>query len=228
MNCEFLSRMEEVLAFSALPAAPECPRLCFDETSKQLVKEVRPPLPMRLGHPQRYDYEDQRNGVVNLFLAYDMDAGQRHVTVTETRTRVDFAHQMKALLTGPYRDKKKVWVVLDNLNTHSPASFYEAFPAEEARELVERVEFLSTPKHAGTLWVWLNQAEIELSVLQGQCLNRKRGEKEMLKREVAAWQEPRNRAGTKIKWCFRGEDACMKLKRLSHIWSSSRQNEFSS
>jgi hypothetical protein len=210
VSAEFVWRMEEVLEFYGEAPDPHCPRLCFDETSKQMVKEVRPPTPMAPGQPERFDGEYQRNGVVNLFLAYNMDTGQRHVSVTQQRTKRDFAEEIKALLTGPYASAWKLRILLDNLNTHTPASFYEAFPAEEARALVERVEFIYTPRHGS----WLNQAEMEFAALKTQCLDRRLGDGETVKREVAVWQQRRNAAKTRIKWCFRVEDARTKLKRL--------------
>ena len=210
--------MEAVLDLYAEVADPKRPRVCFDETTKQLVAEVRDPLPMSPGQVERYDYEYHRNGVTNLFLCYSPDhpaGGWRHVEVTEQRTKVDFAHQMKALVEGHFPDAETIRVVLDNLNTHTPASLYEAFPPEEARRLVERLEFIHTPKHAS----WLNQAEIELSVLASQCLDRRISEAATLKREVAAWQERRNRAGTVIDWLFDLTDARTKLKHLSPLAS---------
>ena len=185
--------MEAVLDLYAEPADPKRPRVCFDETTKQLVAEVRDPLPMAPGQVERYDYEYRRNGVANLFLHYSPDhpaGGWRHVAVTEQRTKVDFAHQLKALVDEHFPDAQKVRVVLDNLNTHTPASLYEAFAPEEARRLAERLEFIHTPKHAS----WLNQAEIELSVIASQCLDRRIADAATLKREIAAWErasEPR-------------------------------------
>ena len=205
--------MEAVLDLYAEPTDPKRPRVCFDETSKQLVAEVRDPLPMTPSQVERYDYEYQRNGVANLFLHYSPDhptGGWRHVEVTQQRTKLDFAHQMQALVDVHFPDAERIRVVLDNLNTHTPAALYDAFPPEQARRLVERLEFIHTPKHAS----WLNQAEIELSVLASQCLDRRIADTAKLKREVSAWQERRNRAGTVIRWLFNLEDARTKLKRL--------------
>jgi DDE superfamily endonuclease len=205
--------MEAVLDLYAEPADPKRPRVCFDETTKQLVAEVRDPLPVTPGQVERYDYEYHRNGVANLFLHYSPDhpaGGWRHVEVTQQRTRVDFAHQMQALVEVHFPNAERIRVVLDNLNTHTPAALYEAFPPEQARRLVERLEFIHTPKHAS----WLNQAEIELSVLASQCLDRRIADAAVLKREVGAWNARRNRAGTVIQWLFNLADARTKLKHL--------------
>ena len=205
--------MEAVLDLYAEPTDPLRPRVCFDETTKQLVAEVRDPLPMSPGQVERYDDEYRRNGVANLFLCYSPDhpaGGWRHVEVTQQRTKVDFAHQMKALVEVHFPAAEKVRVVLDNLNTHTPAALYEAFPPEEARRLVERLEFIHTPKHAS----WLNQAEIELGVLASQCLDRRIPDTAALKREVGAWEVARNRVGTVIEWLFKLTDARTKLKHL--------------
>jgi hypothetical protein len=213
VSAEFVYRMEAVLDLYAEVTDPLRPRVCFDETTKQLVAEVRDPLPMTPGQVERYDYEYRRNGVANLFLCYSPDhpaGGWRHVEVTQQRTKVDFAHQMKALVDVHFPAAEQVRVVLDNLNTHTPAALYEAFPPEEARRLAERLEFIHTPKHAS----WLNQAEIELGVLAGQCLDRRIPDAAALKREVGAWEAARNRVGTVIEWLFKLTDARTKLKHL--------------
>jgi hypothetical protein len=213
VNAEFVWRMEAVLDLYAEPSDPKRPRVCFDEATKQLVAEVRPPRPIEPGQPARYDYEYQRNGVANLFLSYSPDhpaGGWRHVDVTAQRTKSDFALQMKALVDEHFPDAEVVRVVLDNLNTHSPASLYEAFEPAEARRLVEKLEFIYTPKHAS----WLNQAEIELSVLRAQCLDRRIADPVTLAAESGAWEEERNAAGTVTKWLFRVADARTKLKHL--------------
>jgi hypothetical protein len=213
VNAEFVWRMEAVLDLYAEPSDPQRPRVCFDEATKQLVAEVRPPQPLEPGQPARYDYEYRRNGVANLFLAYSPDhpaGGWRHVGVTEHRMKPDFALQMKALVDEHFPAAEVVRVVLDNLNTHSPAALYEAFDPAEARRLVEKLEFIYTPKHAS----WLNQAEIELSVLRAQCLDRRIGDPVTLGAETTAWEEERNAAGTVTKWLFRVADARTKLKHL--------------
>jgi transposase len=205
--------MEAVLQLYAETSDPEHPRVCFDETSKQLVQEVRPPQPAAPGQPARYDYEYQRNGVANLFLFYSPDhaaGGWRHVEVTEQRTKIDFAHQMKALADEHFPEAKTIRVVLDNLNTHTPAALYEAFEAEEARRLTSRLEFVYTPKHGS----WLNQAELELAALTRQCLEERVPDVPTLRRQVAAWEAPRNEAGLIIRWLFRVAHARTKLKHL--------------
>lgn len=205
--------MEAVLDLYAEPSDPKRPRVCFDEATKQLVAEVRPPQPLEPGQPARYDYEYQRNGVANLFLSYSPDhpaGGWRHVAVTAHRAKPDFARQMKALVDEHFPDAEIVRVVLDNLNTHSPAALYEAFEPAEARRLVEKLEFIYTPKHAS----WLNQAEIELSAFRAQCLDRRIGDAGTLAEESSAWEAERNAAGLVIKWLFRVADARTKLKHL--------------
>jgi transposase len=205
--------MEAVLDLYAEPIDPKRPRVCFDEATKQMVGEVREPLPPEPGQPARYDYEYCRNGVANLFLFYSPDhktGGWRHVAITEHRRMPEFAAQMKALVDEHFPEAETIRVVLDNLNTHTPAALYEAFEPMEARRLVERLEFIYTPKHAS----WLNQAEIELSVLRGQCLDRRIKDRETLEQEVGAWEQERNDAGTVIRWMFQLTDARTKLKHL--------------
>lgn len=205
--------MEDVLELYAEAPDPEHPRVCFDETSKQLVQEVRPPQPAEPGPPARYDYEYQRNGVANLFVFYSPDhaeGGWRHVEVTAQRTKIDFAGQMKALVDEHFPEAKTIRVVLDNLNTHTPAALYEAFEPEEARRLSRRLEFVYTPKHGS----WLNQAEIELAALTRQCLEERIPDALTLRRKVAAWEAPRNAAGLVIQWLFRVTQARTKLKHL--------------
>lgn len=210
--------METVLELYAEPADPRRPRVCFDETSKQLVAEVREPVPPQPGRPERYDYEYHRNGVANLFVSYSPDqpqGGWRHVEVTAQRTKQQFAQQMKALVDEHFPEAELIRVVLDNLNTHTPAALYEAFAPEEARRLAAKLEFIYTPKHAS----WLNQAEIELAALTRQCLERRIPDAATLQREVAAWEAARNAAGTAIEWLFRVGDARTKLKRLYPLLS---------
>ena len=213
--------MEAVLDLYAEPADPKRPRVCRDETSKQLVAEIRDPLPREPGRAERYDYEYRRNGVANLFLFYSPDSpqpaqgGWRHVEVTAQRTKIDFAHQMQALVDKHFPEAETIRVVLDNLNTHTPAALYEAFAPAEARRLTRKLEFVYTPKHAS----WLNQAEIELAVLTRQCLDRRIPDAVTLAREIAAWQAARNATGTRIEWLFRVEDARTKLKRLYPSYS---------
>lgn len=202
--------MEDVLDLYAEPYDPTRPQVNFDETTKQLIQETRQPLPAEPGQPERYDYEYERNGTRNLFLFTEPQAGWRHINVTEQRTMLDFAQQMKWLVDERYPEAEKIRVVLDNLNTHKPASLYEAFTPAEARRLLTKLEFHYTPKHGS----WLNMAEIELSVLQRQCLDRRIPDEETLKREITAWEEYRNTERATIDWRFSVTNAREKLKRL--------------
>jgi hypothetical protein len=202
--------MEDVLAVSTRPDDPRRPRVCLDETSRQLLGEVTPSLPPAPGQPAREDYEYQRHGVCNVFLVCEPLRGWRHVTVSARRTRIDWAHCVKDLLDVCYPDAEQVVLVQDNLNTHTPASLYAAFEPAEAKRLADRLELHSTPKHGS----WLNMAEIELSVLSEQCLDRRLADRATLEREVAAWQATRNGAGRGVDWRFTTEDARIKLKHL--------------
>lgn len=202
--------MEEVLDVYTLPYDPEMPLVCLDETSKQLVSETRTPLPMEPGQPQRVDYEYERNGAANLFMLFAPLEGWRHVEVTDRRTAIDYANILKYLSGTLLPKAKKIRLVQDNLNTHSKASLYEAFPPAEAKRLAERFEWYYTPKHGS----WLNMAESELGVLASQCLDRRIADKETLIREVAAWQTSRNENQTKANWRFTTADARIKLKHL--------------
>jgi len=202
--------MEDVLDLYAEPYDPKRPVVCFDETSKQLVAEKRSPIPAKSGRRERFDYEYQRNGTRNLFLFCQPLAGWRHLAVTERRTMKDFAHQMKWLVDEAYPEADKIRVVLDNLNTHRPASLYETFEPKEARRIRKRLEFHHTPKHGS----WLNMAEIEFSVFSKQCLARRIGDEEMLKREIAALEAERNQAQATINWRFTTVGARVKLQHL--------------
>jgi DDE superfamily endonuclease len=202
--------MEDVLEVYAEPYDPRRPKVNFDETSKQLIKETRPPLPAQPGQPQRYDYEYERNGTRNLFLFVEPQAGWRHVHVTERRTALDFAYEMQWLVDEGYPEADVIRVVLDNLNTHKLASLYEAFPPAEARRIARKLAFHYTPKHGS----WLNMAEIELSVLQQQCLDRRIPDADTLTREIAAWEHQRNAEQATIDWRFSVSDARQKLERL--------------
>lgn len=186
------------------------PRVCFDELPYQLVGQTRIPLPPRPGQPERFDYEYRRMGTANLFIVFDPDRGWRQVTVTERRTKQDFAEQMRALVDDHYPDAEVIRVVLDNLNTHTPAALYAVFAPAEARRIVSKLQFEHTPKHGS----WLNQAEIEWSLVSAQCLNRRIADRAMLEREVAAWQAERNAAKATVDWRFTSPDARTKLKRL--------------
>lgn len=205
--------MEDVLDLYAEPYDPQRPVVCFDETSKQLVAEQRSPIPAKAGRRERFDYEYQRNGTRNLFMFCEPRAGWRHVEVTERRTMVDFAHQMRWLVDTAYPAVEKIRVVLDNLNTHKPASLYQTFEPEEARRVIKRLEFHYTPKHGS----WLNMAEIEFSVFGKQCLNRRIGDEGSLKREIAALETERNQAAATIDWRFSAVDARQKLQ---HVYPS--------
>ena len=207
---EFVARMEDVIEVYHRPYDPDRPVVCADEGGKQLVGDVREPLPVRVGSPAKEDYEYERQGVANLFLAFEPLAGKRVVEVTEHRTAVDFAKFLKRVLDEVYPDAARVVLVTDNLNTHGTGSLYEAFEPEEARRLAERIEWHYTPKHGS----WLNMAEVELSVLARQCLDRRIPDREALAREVAAWEAKRNAAGVKADWQFTTADARVKLKRL--------------
>jgi hypothetical protein len=212
VGAEFVWRMEDVLDLYEEPYNEKCPTVCFDEIPYQMVAEKRfslPPTPS--GVIERYDYEYERKGTANLFIIFEPKKGWRHVDVTEQRTALDFARQMRALAEEHYPQAEKIRVVLDNLNTHTPASLYKAFEAQEARRLLRRLEFHHTPKHAS----WLNQVEIELSVLVGQCLGERRiPDAKTLKQEVGAWEGERNDRGATVAWRFTSEDARQKLVRL--------------
>ena len=202
--------MEDVLAVYCRPRDPKRPLVCLDEASKQLFKEVRAPLPMKPGQPARHDYEYERNGTANLFMMFAPLEGRRHIKVTERRTAIDYAQVLKDLSDIHYRDAEQIVLVNDNLNTHKPASLYEAFPASEARRLVERFEWHYTPKHAS----WLDMAEAELSVVSRQCLDRRIPDMQTLITEIAAWESNRNKHNAKADWQFTSTDARIKLKQL--------------
>ena len=202
--------MEDVLDLYGEPYDPKLPVVCFDETSKQLVAEKKNPIPPKRGRRERFDYEYKRNGTRNLFMCCEPLAGWRRVAVTERRTMVDFAHQMKWLVDEAYPEAEKIRVVLDNLNTHKPASLYETFQPKEARRICKRLEFHFTPKHGS----WLNMAEIEFSVFGKQCLARRIANEEILKREVAALEAQRNQAHATIDWRFSTVEARVKLRHL--------------
>ena len=205
-----MANMEDVLDLYAESYDPQRPVVCFDETSTQLLAETRPPMPPRPGRPQRQDYEYHREGTRNLFLTCEPLAGWRQVAVTERRTMQDFAQQMRWLVDEAYPEAPVVRVVLDNLNTHRPASLYERFPAAEARRIAKRLEFHYTPKHGS----WLNMAEIEFSVLSRSCLKRRWSGEAALRREIEALVRECNVARAAINWRFTAADARTKLHRL--------------
>ena len=202
--------MEDVLDVYHRPYDPLRPVVCLDETSRQVLAETRMPLPVAPGRPARHDPEYERQGVVNCFLVTDPLRGWRQVRVSEQRTRLDWAACVKELIDSHYPDAERIVLIMDQLNTHSPASLYEAFPPAEAKRLADKLEIHHTPKHGS----WLNMAEIELSALQRQCLNRRLGDRATVEQEVAAWTAARNHAATTIDWRFTTSDARIKLKRL--------------
>jgi hypothetical protein len=202
--------MEDVLEIYHRPYDKNKPVVCMDESNKQLVSCVRHSLPVALGKPLKVDDEYVRHGVADIFMAIEPLAGKRWVTVTERRTRVDWAEFIKGLLDGPYKNASKIVLVMDNLNTHGIASLYEAFQPDVAKNLASRLEIHFTPKHGS----WLNMAEIELSALVGQCLERRIADIETMRDEVAAWVIDRNQMGADINWRFTTEEARVKLRRL--------------
>jgi transposase len=209
VTAEYVAAMEDVLDLYAEEYNEQFPVVCFDETSKQLVGELRPPLAAESGHLERFDYEYKRNGVANLFMMCEPKSGWRHIEVTERHTKLDFAGQMQWLVDEAFPSAKKIRLVMDNLATHSRGAVYERFEPSEARRILRKLEFHFTPKHAS----WLNMAEIELSVLARQCLSRRIADTEKLKREVKAFEDKRNTAKAKIEWKMTTPDARQKLSR---------------
>jgi transposase len=211
VGAEFVWRMEDVLDLYAQDYDSQRPQVCFDEMPYQLIKEKHIPVPVKPGKPERYDYEYRRSGTRNLFMFFEPHTGWRHVKVTNRRTKEDFAHQMKALVEEYYPKAKTIRVVLDNLNTHTPAALYEAFEPPLARSILSKLEFHYTPKHGS----WLNMIEAEFSVLANQCIGGRRiGDEETLKSEIAAWERKRNERKATVEWRFTVDDARQKLKRL--------------
>jgi hypothetical protein len=202
--------MEDVLNVYTRPYDPRVPQVCLDETSTQLLRDVRDPLPMAPARPAREDAEYARGGVATLFMVCEPLSGRRWVTVTERRTKRDWAQQIKALVDERYPEAERIVLVQDNLNTHTPAALYEAFPPAEAKRLIDKIEWHDTPKHGS----WLNMAEIELSALSRQCLDRRIPDVATLETEIAGWGARRNGAGAPIGWRFTTEDARIKLRRL--------------
>lgn len=209
IDAEYVARMEDVLDLYTRPPAPGTAVVCVDESPRQLIGEVRTPLPAAPGRRARQDYEYRRNGTANVFVAVDAHRPWRMATVTDRRAAVDFATWMRDLVDGPYAETERLQVVLDNLSTHTPAAFYEAFAPEEARRILRKLEFHYVPKHAS----WLNMVEIEIGVLAGQCLARRIPDLDTLTSEVNAWSAARNRAGTAVTWMFGIEQARLKLGR---------------
>lgn len=202
--------MEDVLDVYTRPADPRRPVVCLDETSRQLLGDIRAPTRPAPGRPARHDPEYVRGGVANVFLVTEPLRGWRQVQVSDRRTRIDFADCIKELVDLHYPTAERIVLVMDQLNTHSPASLYDAFPPAEAKRLADKLEIHYTPKHGS----WLNMAEIELSALQRQCLDRRLGDRATMEREVATWVTARNETTTTIDWRFTTADARIKLKRL--------------
>jgi transposase len=209
-NAEFVAAMEDVLEVYRRPYNPKRPVVCMDEQSKQLVKETRPIIAAKPGRNQRLDYEYERNGTANLFMRFEPLGGRRRVKVTDQRTKVDFARVIRDMVDKDYPDAEVIVLVMDNLNTHKPASLYEAFEPAEARRLIEKLEIHYTPKHGS----WLNMAETELSIVTKQCLDRRIPDIVTLRREINAWERQRNKAKSKINWQFTTHDARIKLRKL--------------
>jgi DDE superfamily endonuclease len=209
-NAEFVCCMEDVLEVYQRPFDPKRPLVCMDEISKQLVADSRPPLPMQPGKPERYDYEYVRHGTANVFLFFAPLLSWRHTKVTDHRARTDWAEAMREVIDVQFPEAEMIVLVMDNLNTHGPASFYETFEPAEARRLAAKLEIHYTPKHGS----WLNMAEIELSVFDRQCLDRRLPQKELVEQEATAWEAERNARGMTVDWRFTTADARIKLKRL--------------
>lgn len=207
VDAEFVARMEDVLDLYAECPNRKRPVICFDETPTQLIGEARVPIPAQPGQVEKFDYEYRRNGTANLFVFVNAHEPWRHVKVTEQRTALDFAECMRDLVDRHYPKAERIRVVLDNLSTHHGKNLYEAFPADEARRILKRLEFHYTPKHAS----WLNMVEIEISVLASQCLDRRIPDRATLQRAVAAWQKARNASGARIRWMFTVEKARKKM-----------------
>ena len=201
--------MEDVLGLLEEAYDPLYPTVCFDEMSYQLLDHARPPLPVEPGRPARIDYEYKRNGTCNLFAFFEPHRGWRHIKVTEQRTKLDVAECLRELVDEHYPGAKKIRVVLDNLNVHTLWTLYERYPAEQARRIASRLEFHHTPAHAS----WLNMIEIEFSALARQCLSRRLGDTDTLRREIAAWETARNAAQVKVDWRFTPQEARTTLAR---------------
>lgn len=219
VDAEYVARMEDVLDLYMEPSDKRRPVVSFDETPTQLIGEARLPIPQAPGRPARIDYEYRRNGTANLFIFVDAHRAWRHVKMTEQRTNVDFAHCMRDLVDIHYPKAERIRVVLDNLSTHRAKNLYEAFPPEEARRILRRLEFHYTPTHAS----WLNMVEIEISVLASQCLARRIPDRSTLEREIAAWQKRRNAEGARITWMFDAAAARRKLGKLYPSFTSGAQ-----
>jgi len=206
---DFVAAMENVLDVYKRPYNPAFPVVCMDETPKQLIRETRTPISVAPGRAQRHDYEYERCGVCNIFMANEPLAGRRLVKVTERKTKPDWAQFIKEVAQH-YESAEKITLVMDNLNTHKGGSLYEAFPPKEAKRIWERFELVYTPKHGS----WLNMAEIELNVLSGQCLSRRIDNIAEVASEVSAWQTRRDNLNATVNWQFTTQDARIRLRRL--------------
>jgi hypothetical protein len=206
---EYRKRMYTILRLYDEPYNPKYPIICFDEKHKPLIGDTKSRIPMKPGSPEKYDYEYKRNGTANIFVAVDFKGGKRDITVTDRRTKADFAHYIKYLVTEVYPDAKKLRIIMDNLNTHTYISILENFEFKEAVELIRKVEFYYTPKHAS----WLNIAEIEINVMDTQCTGRRISNKNILINETKAYQNNRNENKCKINWNFTIKDANEKLSK---------------
>jgi len=206
---EYRKRMYRLLALYNRPYDPSYPVVCFDEKSKQLLEDSRTPIPMKPGSLMKYDYEYRRHGTCNIFVAVEPKAGKHHIKVTDTRTRTDFARFMKWLIVTKYRKAKRIMMVLDNLNTHFAQSFYETFSIQECERLLMRIQFVYTPKHAS----WLNMAEIEINLLDHECLGRNIGNRMDLENQVAVWTNQNNLDQRRIFWSFTKYKADKKLSK---------------
>lgn len=207
---DFVAHMESVLDIYKTPYNKAIPVICMDESPKQLIKETRLPIARKPGSDAKADYEYERCGVANIFMANEPLAGKRYVKVTERRTKIDWATFVKDIADTYYPKAEKIKLVMDNLATHKPAALYETFSPQEAKRIWDRFEFIYTPKHGS----WLNMAEIELNVLMGQCLDRRIDDMEIMKKEVSAWQKDRNNKDATINWQFTNDKARIKLKKL--------------
>ena len=209
-NSQFVAQMEQVLDVYKRPYDKHFPIVCMDESPKQMIKETRIPIPMKPGSDTKVDFEYERCGVANIFIASELLKGKRHVEVTERKTKIDWAVFIKKISDEWYKNAEKIILVMDNLSTHKPSALYETFKPKEAKRIWDRFEFVYTPRHGS----WLNMAEIELNVLMGQCLNRRIDSMKIMKEEVKAWEIHRNNKKAVINWQFTTQDARIKLKRL--------------
>ena len=209
-NSQFVAQMEQVLDVYKRPYDKHFPIVCMDESPKQMIKETRIPIPMKPGSDTKVDFEYERCGVANIFIASEPLKGKRYVEVTERKTKIDWAIFIKKIADEWYRNAEKIILIMDNLSTHKPSALYETFKPKEAKRIWDRFEFVYTPRHGS----WLNMAEIELNVLMGQCLNRRIESMKIMKEEVKAWESYRNNKKAIINWQFTTQDARIKLKRL--------------